>query len=98
MGLLQAKERTPALLSLFNDRKRVSLLKRLLGGDFEQVGFIRRNVIIALVRLNELSADVERALLAGLHDPYYEVRAESAHAAAFSAPGSLLQENLFRPC
>jgi UDP-N-acetylglucosamine--N-acetylmuramyl-(pentapeptide) pyrophosphoryl-undecaprenol N-acetylglucosamine transferase len=83
IGLLHAKEKIPALLSLFNDRKRVSIFKRLLGGDFEQVGFIRRNVVIALVRMNELSAEVEEALLAGLRDPYYEVRAEAAHAAAF---------------
>jgi UDP-N-acetylglucosamine--N-acetylmuramyl-(pentapeptide) pyrophosphoryl-undecaprenol N-acetylglucosamine transferase len=83
IGLLHAKEKIPALLSLFNDRKPVAIFKRLLGGDFEQVGFIRRNVIIALVRMNELSAEVEEALLAGLRDPYYEVRAEAAHAAAF---------------
>ncbi len=83
IGLLQAKEKIPALLSLFNDRKPASLLKRLFGGDFEQVGFIRRNVIIALVRMNELSPEVEAALLKGLTDPYYEVRAEAALAAAF---------------
>jgi UDP-N-acetylglucosamine--N-acetylmuramyl-(pentapeptide) pyrophosphoryl-undecaprenol N-acetylglucosamine transferase len=83
IGLLHAKEKIPVLLTLFHDRKRVSLLKRLFGGDFEQVGFIRRNLIVALVRLNELSPAVEKTLLLGLEDPYYEVRAESAHAAAF---------------
>ena len=83
IGLLHAKEKLPDLLTLFHDRKRVSLLKRLFGGDFEQVGFIRRNLIVALVRLNELSPEIEKALLLGLEDPYYEVRAESAHAAAF---------------
>jgi len=83
IGLLHAKEKLPVLLTLFHDRKRVSLLKRLFGGDFEQVGFIRRNLMVSLVRLNELSPEVEKALLLGLEDPYYEVRAESAHAAAF---------------
>lgn len=83
IGLLHAKEKIPALLSLFHDRKPASLLKRAFGGDFEQVGFIRRNVIIALVRMNELSLEIEKAILAGLEDPYYEVRTESAHAAAF---------------
>lgn len=83
IGLLQAKDRIPALLSLFNDRRPVSLLKRLLGGDFEQVGFIRRNIITAIVRMNALSTEVEEAILTGLGDPYYEVRAEAAHAAAF---------------
>jgi UDP-N-acetylglucosamine--N-acetylmuramyl-(pentapeptide) pyrophosphoryl-undecaprenol N-acetylglucosamine transferase len=83
LGLLGAKEKVPALLTLFFDRKPVSVLKRFLGGDFEQVGFIRRNIIIALVRLGEFSPEVEKALLLGVNDPYYEVRAEAAHAAAF---------------
>ncbi len=83
LGLLHAKDKIPALLTLFNDRKRTSLLKRAFGGDFEQVGFIRRNVISSLVRLNEITPDVENALLAGMQDPYYEVRAEAARATAF---------------
>ena len=82
LGLLDAKDKIPALLTLFHDRKPASLLKRLFGGDFEQVGFIRRNVISALVRMNEFSPEIEKALLAGLEDPYYEVRAEAAQAAA----------------
>jgi UDP-N-acetylglucosamine--N-acetylmuramyl-(pentapeptide) pyrophosphoryl-undecaprenol N-acetylglucosamine transferase len=83
LGLLAARERISALLVLFHDRKPVSFLKRLLGGDFEQVGFIRRNIITALIRIGDLSPEVETAILTGLEDPYYEVRAEAAHAAAF---------------
>jgi UDP-N-acetylglucosamine--N-acetylmuramyl-(pentapeptide) pyrophosphoryl-undecaprenol N-acetylglucosamine transferase len=83
LGLLHAREKIPALVALFCDRERVSLFKRLLGGDFKQVGFIRRNIVTALVRLNEISPGIEKALLLGLKDPYYEVRAESARAAAF---------------
>ncbi len=83
LGLLHAREKIPALLALFYDRKPASILKRLIGGDFEQVGFIRRNIITAIGRMNEVSPEIEKALLTGLEDPYYEVRAESAHAAAF---------------
>jgi UDP-N-acetylglucosamine--N-acetylmuramyl-(pentapeptide) pyrophosphoryl-undecaprenol N-acetylglucosamine transferase len=95
LGLLNAKEKIPALLTLFFERKPVSLLKRALGGDFEQVGFIRRNTIVSLVRLNELAPGVEKALLLGIQDPYYEVRAEAARAAAFfgarlSSPDSFI--------
>lgn len=95
LGLLHAGERIPALLTLFNDRTPAPLPMRIMGGDFEQVGFIRRNIIIALVRINEPSPEIEKALLLGLKDPYYEVRAESARAAAFfagrlSAPGNLI--------
>jgi UDP-N-acetylglucosamine--N-acetylmuramyl-(pentapeptide) pyrophosphoryl-undecaprenol N-acetylglucosamine transferase len=83
LGLLHAREKVPALLALYNDRRPASVLKRLLGGDFEQVGFIRRNVITALIQINELSPEVEKAILRGFEDPYYEVRAEAARAAAF---------------
>ena len=81
LGLLGAREKIPVLLALFNERKPVSPLKRLFGGDFEQVGFIRRNIITALTRLDTLTPEVENALLAGFSDPYYEVRAECAKAA-----------------
>jgi UDP-N-acetylglucosamine--N-acetylmuramyl-(pentapeptide) pyrophosphoryl-undecaprenol N-acetylglucosamine transferase len=83
LGLLKAREKIPALLALFNDRRPAARLKRLFGGDFEQVGFIRRNVITALIRIDEVSPEVEAALLTGLEDPYYEVRSESARAAAY---------------
>jgi UDP-N-acetylglucosamine--N-acetylmuramyl-(pentapeptide) pyrophosphoryl-undecaprenol N-acetylglucosamine transferase len=83
LGLLDAKEKVPSLVALFFDRESASILKQLMGGDFKQVGFIRRNIMTALVRLNEFSPEVEKALLMGLGDPYYEVRVESAHAAAF---------------
>jgi UDP-N-acetylglucosamine--N-acetylmuramyl-(pentapeptide) pyrophosphoryl-undecaprenol N-acetylglucosamine transferase len=83
LGLLKAREKVPALLALYNDRKPAAWVKRLFGGDFEQVGFIRRNVITALIQINEISPEVEQALLSGLEDPYYEVKAEAARAAAF---------------
>jgi UDP-N-acetylglucosamine--N-acetylmuramyl-(pentapeptide) pyrophosphoryl-undecaprenol N-acetylglucosamine transferase len=83
LGLLGAREKIPALLVLFNDRKPVSRLKRLLGGDFEQVGFIRRNLLTAFMRIGDLTPEVETAILTGLEDSYYEVRAEAAHAVAF---------------
>ncbi|MBN2320723.1 MAG: glycosyltransferase [Acidobacteria bacterium] len=82
LGLLGAKEKIPAMLALYFERKPVLWVKKLLGGDFEQVGFIRRNILTALVRLDELSPEIEEALLAGVTDPYYEVRAQAAHAVA----------------
>ena len=82
LGLLDARERIPILLAMFKERKRVSMLKRLFGGDFEQVGFIRRNIVSALIRLDDLTLEVESALLEGFRDPYYEVRAECAKAAS----------------
>jgi UDP-N-acetylglucosamine--N-acetylmuramyl-(pentapeptide) pyrophosphoryl-undecaprenol N-acetylglucosamine transferase len=74
------------MLALLFEREPVPWFKRILGGDFKQVGFIRRNIFSALVRLNELSPEVEKALQEGLEDPYYEVRAQAAHAVAFFGP------------
>ncbi len=82
LGLLHARDKTPLLLALFNDRRPAPLLKRLFGGDFVQVGFIRRNIVTALGRLGEVSPEVQAALLTACGDPYFEVRAEAARTAA----------------
>ncbi|HRY43981.1 MAG TPA: UDP-N-acetylglucosamine--N-acetylmuramyl-(pentapeptide) pyrophosphoryl-undecaprenol N-acetylglucosamine transferase [Thermoanaerobaculia bacterium] len=82
LGLLGATEKVPLLLALLADRTPAPLLQRLLGGDFAQVGFVRRNAFTALGRLGVVDAGVEAALLAGLSDPYWEVRAEAARTAA----------------
>lgn len=82
LGLLDATEKVPLLLALLADRTPAPLFRRLLGGDYVQVGFVRRNAYAALARLGVVDAGVEEALLAGLADPYWEVRAEAARAAA----------------
>jgi UDP-N-acetylglucosamine--N-acetylmuramyl-(pentapeptide) pyrophosphoryl-undecaprenol N-acetylglucosamine transferase len=87
LGLLKANDKLPLLLALFNDRRPAFWLKRLFGGDFEQVGFIRRNILSALVRLGQVTPEVEEAILLSFADPYYEARAEGARAAAQLSPG-----------
>lgn len=82
LGLLGATEKVPLLLALLADRTPAPLFHRILGGDLAQVGFLRRNAFVALARLGVVDAGVEAALLAGLSDPYWEVRAEAARAAA----------------
>lgn len=85
LGLLGATEKVPLLLALLADRTPAPVLHRLLGGDFVQVGFVRRNVCVALGRLGVADAAVEETLLAAHSDPYWEVRAEAARAAALLA-------------
>jgi UDP-N-acetylglucosamine--N-acetylmuramyl-(pentapeptide) pyrophosphoryl-undecaprenol N-acetylglucosamine transferase len=82
LGLLNAQEKLPTMLALLAERKRAPFLKRLFGGDYNQVGFIRRNIVMATIRLNVLTPDVESALLGGFKDPYYEVREACALAAS----------------
>ena len=81
LGLLEAKEKVPLILALLADRTPAPLLQRLLGGDFAQVGFVRRNAVTALGRLGVVDDGVEEALLAAFSDPYWEVRSEAARAA-----------------
>jgi UDP-N-acetylglucosamine--N-acetylmuramyl-(pentapeptide) pyrophosphoryl-undecaprenol N-acetylglucosamine transferase len=85
IGLLQARDKTPLLLALLNDKRPAAFVKRLCGGDFVQVGFIRRNILTALGRMGEVSPEIEAAILAAFDDPYFEVRAEAARTAALLA-------------
>jgi UDP-N-acetylglucosamine--N-acetylmuramyl-(pentapeptide) pyrophosphoryl-undecaprenol N-acetylglucosamine transferase len=85
IGLLQARDKTPLLLALLDDKRPAALVKRMCGGDFVQVGFIRRNILTALGRMGEASPEIEAAILSAFDDPYYEVRAEAARTAALLA-------------
>jgi UDP-N-acetylglucosamine--N-acetylmuramyl-(pentapeptide) pyrophosphoryl-undecaprenol N-acetylglucosamine transferase len=83
MGLTRYQEKIPTLLHMLVERTPVSWCRRLFGGDFEQVGFIRRNIAQALQVMSCFNADVERSLLMALEDPYFEVRAHACGAAAY---------------
>jgi len=80
IGLLEGQEKLPLVLALMKDRRPAPWHKRLLGGDLEQVGFIRRNALTAIARLGTVTPDVEDVLAAALADPYYEARAEACRA------------------
>ncbi|MBI4553024.1 MAG: glycosyltransferase [Candidatus Latescibacteria bacterium] len=80
VGLLGYREKLPLLLFMLQDRTPVPWLHRLFGGDYQQVGFIRRNIVQTLIQVGEYTPEVRTALLAGLADPYYEVRSWSARA------------------
>jgi UDP-N-acetylglucosamine--N-acetylmuramyl-(pentapeptide) pyrophosphoryl-undecaprenol N-acetylglucosamine transferase len=82
VGLLHARDRLPLLLALLADKRRASWPKRLLGGDYEQVGFIRRNAITAIGRLGVVTPEVEATLISAFADPYFEARAEAVRTAS----------------
>ncbi len=86
VGLLQAREKTPLLVALLRDRRKVGWPKRMLGGDYVQVGFIRRNILTSLGRLRPITPEVEAAVVEAFADPYFEARAEAARTAAVLAP------------
>ena len=86
-GLLGFRDRLPFLLALLRDRTPAPFFQRLLGGDYRQVGFIRRNAVSAIGRLGVYDAPVRAVLLDLLADPYYEVRSAAARAFADLAHG-----------
>lgn len=86
-GLLGYRDRLPFLLALLRDRTPAPLFQRFLGGDYRQVGFIRRNAVTAIGRLGVYDGPVRAALLDLLADPYYETRSAAARVFADLAHG-----------
>ena len=86
VGLLGYRDRLPFILALLRDRTPAPVLQRLFGGDYRQVGFIRRNAVTTISRLGVYDEPVRAALLELLADPYYEVRSAAARAFAALAP------------
>ena len=82
IGLTHYREKVPTLLYMLADRTPANPVRRWFGGDFEQVAFIRRNIVQALQVLNYCDATVEEHLLIALKDPYFEVRSQVCAAVA----------------
>ena len=78
IGFLKHEEKLSSLLHLLADRTPASRLQRFFGGDYRQVGFIRRNILISLQILNRWGPEVEARVFEALDDGYYEVRAQAA--------------------
>lgn len=76
IGLTRYEQKIPTLLYMLADRTPVSRLKRAFGGDFKEVGFIRRNIVTALKVLNFYNAEIDHHLHRAAEDPYFEVRSQ----------------------
>ncbi len=81
VGLLGYEERLPHLVYLLKQRRPVGRVLQWLGGDFVQVGFIRRNIFDALIHLDIAGDETFEAIELGLTDNYFEVRSHAAQAA-----------------
>lgn len=77
---LKLSDFTETLAEIVADRTPAKLKDRMLGGDYYQVGFIRRNAAYALGCMNNTGAIVTSALLKASKDRYWEVRAEAINA------------------
>lgn len=80
VGLLQLRNRIDLLLYILQDKTPAPRLHRWLGGDYRQVGFIRRNAVTSLIQLDFWNANVREALLETLEDNYYEARVMAGRA------------------
>lgn len=82
IGLLEYVQRLDLVLRILLDRRPVSMLQRLAGGDFAHPGIVRRNAVdfpLAMIGLQRGGEVVRQALLEALaEDPYFEVRAAAA--------------------
>lgn len=93
VGELRLKTFRYDLCRIVLDRTPAPLTDRLLGGDFREPGFVRRNAIRSLVLLEVVEPRIEHALMEALRDPYYEVRSGAACAlASFAAHLELREE------
>jgi UDP-N-acetylglucosamine--N-acetylmuramyl-(pentapeptide) pyrophosphoryl-undecaprenol N-acetylglucosamine transferase len=77
VGTLRHREKLPLLLELLCDKTPAPFLQRMLGGDYHNNGFLRRNAMVSLGQLGLYSDDVRRVLLGCLDDPYFEVRTQT---------------------
>jgi UDP-N-acetylglucosamine--N-acetylmuramyl-(pentapeptide) pyrophosphoryl-undecaprenol N-acetylglucosamine transferase len=78
IGLLKHEEKLSSLLHLLSDPTPATWLQSMFGGDYRQVGFIRRNVLAALQHLNRWNREAEDHVIHALADGYYEVRTQAA--------------------
>jgi len=79
-GILKMEEHVPDLLEIIKDRRKAPVIRRLFGGDYVNVGFIRRNAVNSLVKIGKISDDIRNTLSIALKDPYWEVRTAACNA------------------
>jgi len=80
IGELKLTTYTDTLIKFITDRTPAKFIDRLLGGDYYQVGFIRRNAAHALGCVGKPSPELTTALLIAINDKYWEVRAAAIEA------------------
>ncbi len=79
-GVLRYKNALSDLKRILSDKRKASPGARLLGGDFLQVGFIRRNAVTSITLIGIVDDEIVKILLELLNDPYYEVRTKACES------------------
>ena len=92
-GKCRDKSFIPALLTMITDRTPVSPLEKICGGDFVNVGFIRRNAVSSLREIGIYSDEIKDVLFVALTDRYWEVRAEAVKTLMHITPDEVTVRN-----
>ncbi len=79
-GILEVDEYFDNIILILKDKTPASRFQKLLGGDYKQVGFIRRNAFDTLARLKKWSPDMLDIFHNVTGDPYWEVKVEACRA------------------
>ncbi len=86
VGLLGLCGRISLIAAMVYDRKSSrSLVRRMLGLEFKENDFVRRNCLVALGQVGIWNNEVREALMQGLADAYFEIRTAAARAAGAMA-------------
>jgi hypothetical protein len=93
-GELALKSLRDVLIQRATDRRPAKWTHRLLGGDFHDPGFVRRNAVSSLHQLGTPDDETLDAFEFALLDPYYEVRTEAAKV--FDSLGASLDSDRCR--
>lgn len=81
VGLLKLRAFRRKLCGIITDRRQAPWYERMLGGDFREAGFVRRNALVSLSRLPEPDEMIEETLIQALGDPYFEAQSAAAATA-----------------
>jgi UDP-N-acetylglucosamine--N-acetylmuramyl-(pentapeptide) pyrophosphoryl-undecaprenol N-acetylglucosamine transferase len=86
VGALKLRSLRRKLCAMIVDRTPARWYDRLLGGDFREAGFVRRNALAALAKLPEPDEMIEETLRRACDDPYFEAQAAAVTTAGQLAP------------
>lgn len=77
IGMAKLDNYYNSLLEIVSNREPASFWQQICGGDYYQVGFIRRNALRSFSQLKTFTPELEKVLLLAFKDPYFEVRTQA---------------------
>lgn len=73
-AFFKTEESKQTLLEIVTNREKAPFINRILGEEFKNVGFLRRNSLLSLREYNIKVEELTKILRVAFSDPYYETR------------------------